>query len=204
MVVPNQSARIRTSLAILMLLLVAAPQFPAASAAHAATGVSIHAEQQGGAVAIEARAVLVAPLPLIWETLTDYDRLSTFVPGMHTSRVIERRGSVVIVKQSGEAGFLIFKRPIDVVVESIEKPPHVIQIRALSGNLKKLDGRYQIEPDAILPATFLLRWSGLIEPKVALPPLIGVPILRSSIADQFRGMVREIERRAELQRKGTK
>jgi hypothetical protein len=204
MVLPRQSARNRSSRAILMLLVVAALQLAAASAAYAATEVSIHAEKQGGAVAIEARAVLVAPLPLIWQTLTDYNQLSTFVPGMYASRVIERRGSVVIVKQSGEAGFLIFKRPIDVVVESLEKPPHVVQIRVLSGNLKKLNGRYQIEPDAILPGTFVLRWSGLIEPEVALPPLIGVPIFRSNIADQFRGMVREIERRTELQRKGAK
>lgn len=204
MVVLKQSVRMRARLAVPMLLFLAALRFLAAGAAHAATDVSIHAERQGAAVAIEARAVLVAPLPLIWETLTDYNRLSTFVPGMHVSRIIERRGSVVIVKQSGEAGFLIFKRPIDVVVESLEKPPHVIQIRVLSGNLKKLDGRYRIEPEPILPGTFVLRWSGLIEPDVALPPLIGVPILRSNIADQFRGMVREIERRAELQRKDGK
>lgn len=171
-----------------------------AGAARAADNVTIHAEKQGTAVAIEARALLIAPLPLIWATLTDYDRLSTFIPGMHVSRVIDRRGPAAIVKQLGEAGFLIFTRPIDVVVESLEKPPHIIEIRVLSGNLKKLDGRYHIEPDTQTPGNFILRWHGVIEPEDSLPPLIGVHILKSNIGEQFRGMVREIERRATQRR----
>ena len=181
-------------------MLLGAAQCLTSGAAHAADTITIHAEKRGSAVAIEARALLRAPLPLIWETLTDYDSLSTFIPGMHISRVLERRGPVAIVKQQGEAGFLIFTHAIDVVVESLEKPPYVIEVRVLSGNLKRLDGRYQIEPDTLAPGNFVLRWFGLVEPDISLPSLIGVPILRANIGNQFRGMVREIERRAELRR----
>jgi ribosome-associated toxin RatA of RatAB toxin-antitoxin module len=162
------------------------------------TSVTIHTQKQGNAVLIEARAVLTAPLTLIWETLTDYEKFHTFVPGMHVSRVMERRGYAVTVKQQGEAGFLIFTQAIDVVVEALEKPPHVITVRMLSGNLKKLDGRYQIEPNDKVPGQYVLHWAGMIEPQTRLPPLIGVPILRANISDQFRGMVREIERRVAL------
>ncbi len=170
----------------------------------AADHVTVVAEKQGNAVAIEARAVLTAPLALIWETLTDYDRLAVFIPGMHVSQVIERRTAAAIVKQKGEAAFLFFTHPIDVVVEALEKPPYVIEIRVLSGTLKRLDGRYQIEPDIKAPGNFLLRWLGLIESDMRLPAFIGVPILRANIDDQFRGMVREIERRAEVQRANMK
>lgn len=164
-----------------------------------AAGFTIHAEKQGSAVAIETRTVLNVPLAVIWDTLTDYDRLSSFVPGMRASRVIERRGPAIIVRQQGEAGFLFFSHAIDVVVEVREQPPHVIGVRVLSGNLKQLDGRYQIEPDAQTPGRYALRWSGLIEPESRLPPLIGVPILRANIGEQFRGLVSEIERRAAVQ-----
>jgi hypothetical protein len=187
-----------------MAALLAALLVQGTSACMAADNVTVHADKQGSAVAIEARALLVAPLPLIWATLTDYDRLSSFIPSMHISRVVERRGPAAIVRQLGEAGFLFFTRPIDVVVESLEKPPHVIEIRVLSGNLKKLDGRYRIEPVANTVGHFVLYWSGVIEPEDSLPPLIGVPILRANIGDQFRGMVREIERRAELLRASKK
>ena len=182
-----------------MLRLLAAAQLLSSAAGLAADNVTIYAEKQGSAVAIQARALLTAPLSLIWETLTDYNRLSSFIPGMHISRVIDRRGPATIVRQQGEASFLIFTLPIDVVVEALEKPPYVIEIRALSGSLKRLDGRYQIEPDIRVPGNFVLYWFGLVEPELNLPSVIGVPILRASIGDQFRGMVREIERRAELQ-----
>ena len=40
----------------------------------------------------------------------------------------------------------------------------------------------------------VLHWRGLVEPE-SLPPLFGELLMRASIADQFEGMVREIERR---------
>src|SRR5258705_4623675 len=82
------------------------------------TGVAIGAEQvtveasrHGTAVAIKARATIKAPYALIWQTLTDYDHLAEFIPGMATSRVIERRGNTAMVEQTGEAAFLFFTYP---------------------------------------------------------------------------------------------
>ena len=65
-----------------------------AQAAGMPPGITIHVEQQGNAVAVAARALLTAPLPLIWETLTDYAHFPRFIPGMLSSRVIERRAEV--------------------------------------------------------------------------------------------------------------
>src|ERR1039457_7315464 len=85
--------------------------------------MSVDASRQGTAVAIKARATIKAPYALIWQTLTDYDHLSEFIPGMVKSHVIERRGNTAIVEQTGEARFLFFTYPIEVVVESPEEPP---------------------------------------------------------------------------------
>lgn len=175
-----------------------------APAVHAAHDVSIQADRQGGAVVIDARATLSASVALIWETLTDYDGLAAFVPGMRMSRVMERRASSVVVKQQGEAGFFFFTHAIDVVVEARELPPREVSVRVLSGNLKQLDGRYRIEPDAHRSGHVVLRWSGVIEPESGLPPLIGVPILRANIGAQFRGLIREIERREALNAENNK
>ena len=51
---------------------------------------------------------------LVWQTLTDYGRLAEFIPGMRSSRVVERHGAVAVVEQAGEAGFLFFTFPIEV------------------------------------------------------------------------------------------
>lgn len=167
-------------------------------AAYGAEGVSIQATRHETAVAIEARATIKAPFALIWQTLTDYENLPAFIPGIKSSHVVERRGNAVIVEQSGHAGFLFFTYPIDVVVESFEQPPSSLAIRLLKGNLKQLDGRYRLEKVGGQADVFLLQWSGIIEPAISLPFFIAVPLMRSNIADQFTSMVNEIERRAAL------
>jgi len=45
----------------------------------------------------------------------------------------------------------------------------------------------------------LLTWNGIVEAQ-SMPPLLGEMVMRSNIEDQFRGMVREIERRDALRR----
>jgi len=170
------------------------------AAAGAAEEVRVEASRAGTAVAVNARANLNAPLAIIWNTLTDYERLPEFIPGMKRSRIIGRRGPAAIVEQDGEAGFLVFRVPIHVVVESAEYPPHLITIHVVRGNLRQLEGRYQIEQGASAEE-HVLRWSGLIEADTVLPAFITVPLMRANIEDQFTGMVREIKRRYEARQK---
>jgi ribosome-associated toxin RatA of RatAB toxin-antitoxin module len=151
---------------------------------------------------VSATATLGAPYDLIWSTLTDYGHLAEFVPGMKVSRIVERRGSTVVVEQEGAAKFLVFSHAIKVTVESIEEPPSVIGIRVVKGNLKQLNGRYEIEALQAPQSGYVLRWSGVIEPQLAVPEFIGVPLLRANVADQFVGLVNEIERR-DAQRRAT-
>ncbi len=168
-----------------------------AACAGAADDFAVSAEARGEAVAIEARATVAAPYAVVWGTLTDYGRLAEFIPGMQSSRIAGRSGTTAIVEQHGKAGFMIFSYGIDVLVASTELPSGVIEIHALEGNLKQLRGRYRVEQGG-RQGTCVLRWTGLIEPVLALPHLVGVPMIRNSVAEQFRGMVDEIERRAVL------
>ena len=167
------------------------------SFARAADDVSVDATRRDDALEVVCRAMLDAPLDLVWRTLTDYGRLAEFIPGMRRSRVLERRGAVTVVEQSGEAGFLFFSFPIDVTLASTERPPHALDVSMLKGNLKRLDGGYRIEPQP--GGRILLTWTGIVE-ALSMPPLLGDLVMRGNIEDQFRGMVREIERRDALRR----
>jgi ribosome-associated toxin RatA of RatAB toxin-antitoxin module len=169
------------------------------SAARCAQDVAVEARVEGNALAIDARATIHASLPLIWRTLTDYDHLADFVPGMKTSRVRERHGPRVVVEQNGEAKLLIFSYPIAVVVESEEHYPNTIRVRVLSGNLRQLAGAYRIDAVSGRRDEFVLRWRGIIEPDIPLPLFITAPGLRETVAEQFFGMIGEIERRGALQ-----
>ena len=167
----------------------------------AADDISVEARRRDEALEVVCRVLLDAPLDLVWQTLTDYDRLALFIPGMRRSRVLERRGAVAVVEQSGEAGFLFLSFPIEVTLASTERPPYALEVSMLKGNLKRLDGAYRIEPQA--GGRLSLSWTGIVE-ALSMPPLLGEIVMRSNIEDQFRGMVREIERRDALRREREK
>jgi ribosome-associated toxin RatA of RatAB toxin-antitoxin module len=158
--------------------------------------ISVQATSQDSGVQVTVRAVVHAPAELIWQTLTDYDHLAQFVPGIDSSRVVSRQGSQLIIEQKGGARWWFFYYPIRVTVATTEQPYERIDVHLLRGNLRRLDGGYRIEarPDG---STEII-WQGLIEPDSPLPEFIRTAVLRRSISDQFAGMVREIERRADL------
>jgi hypothetical protein len=166
-----------------------------AAEAHAADGLSVQATRRGGRFDVRAQAEVTAPAALVWEVLTDYSRLPTFVPGLSKSVVRLRDGNRVVLEQSGEARFLLFSLPIEVQLEVVEWPPDWIASRAIGGNLRRMNGRYELRPGAS-PGTVLLLYFGEIVPDFQLPRFIGAVALRASIEQQFVAMVAEIERRA--------
>ena len=179
------------------LTLVALLLLPAAAGNARAENVSVETQRRDGALQVVCRALLEAPADLAWRTLTDYDHLAEFIPGMQRSRVISRQGPIVMVEQLGEARFLFVSIPIEVTLATIERPPREIEAKMTKGNLKRLEGVYRIEPQG--GGRLRVSWDGLIEAE-SMPPLIGELLMRSAIEDQFRGMVREIERRDALRR----
>lgn len=164
--------------------------------AAAAEQVSVTTARSGSAVQVQARARVHADWQVAWDTLTDYDHLARFIPGMKRSRQIERRGPAAIVEQVGEARLLLWRLPIEVTVASVERPPHRIEVHALSGSLSRLDGAYRIEFEPAARDGLTLHWEGVIDPGVMLPGALAEPLVRAQVTEQFLGMVGEIERRA--------
>ncbi|HEV7856028.1 MAG TPA: SRPBCC family protein [Herminiimonas sp.] len=166
--------------------------------AYSAEPFTVDAARHGDAVQINASATVRAPLALIWSTLTDYDHLAEFIPGMNKSKLMERQGKTSIVEQSGYAHLWFFRFPINVTVEAIEQSSSVMTVRLLKGNLKRLEGSYDVEK-INGDDTYTLRWTGIIEPGINVPGAIATPLMRKNISEQFLGMVTEIERRAAQQ-----
>ena len=166
-----------------------------AANADGAQDIGVDAQRQGDALAVSAHATIRAPLSVIWRTLTDYDHLADFIPGMKESHVLSRHGGAAIVEQIGEASFLLFRYPISVIVESDEHYPTTIGVRVLSGNLRRLAGGYRIDSVAGASDEYRVQWRGIIEPDIGLPLFVTAYGLREAVADQFLGMINEIERR---------
>jgi ribosome-associated toxin RatA of RatAB toxin-antitoxin module len=165
--------------------------------ARSAEQLLVQAESRGSSVTIEARATLNASLPVVWSTLTDYDHLASFIPGMSQSRVVERHGSIATVEQRGEFRFMFFRFPIEVVIAAEEHYPFAIDARSVKGNIKLLSAEYRLQRTANGDRC-VLHWIGVVQPEFWTPMFVTVSLLRENVEDQFRAMVQEIERREAL------
>jgi len=156
-----------------------------------AGSVSIEAARDGNAIDIHASAVLKADAGTAWRVLTDYDRYADFVPGLNLSRVVDRRGEVVTVQQSGAAAFWLFELPLDITFEIHEVPRRLLVSRAVAGSLRGLDSRYTLWP---VPHGTRLDYVGRVVPGFELPERLEQKVVEQSVGRQFQALADEIER----------
>ncbi len=160
-----------------------------------AADISLEATRHGDSFKVEAVAEFEAEVTLAWEVITDYDRLSEFIPGMHSSRIVSRSKRSVIVDQNGEARLLFLSFPIKVRLEVEEFPYERVVSRAIEGNFKDLRGVYTLEARG---RRLLLHYTGSMTPDFSIPPLIGTFLVRNTAEKRFGAMVDEIMRRQRL------
>jgi ribosome-associated toxin RatA of RatAB toxin-antitoxin module len=159
----------------------------------AAQQVEVTAANHGGLVTVTASARLQVEPRTVWAVISDYDHLASFIPFMRSSKVVQRDGDRLLVDQAGEFVFLFFRQPVDVRLEVIETPEQRIVARAVSGNLRTMEGRYLVEP---LPTGEVrLSYTGGLTPEFPVPPLVGTVVVRMVLARQFQALVAEILRR---------
>lgn len=193
----SQSAYTRTHALSYWLLSVLALLFGCAGVVAAADQVKVEARRDGEAVLIEAVARIAADRATAWEVLTGYDRYAEFIPDLKTSRILARSGNTAIVEQKGEAGYFLFHFRMEVTFSVTEEPSRAITSRAISGTFKEMTGGYVLADEGEL---LRLDYSGRLVPDFRLPPLIGTAAVRAAIQKQFGALVKEIQRRAALQR----
>lgn len=154
---------------------------------------------------VEASADIEAEPALVWATLTDYEGLPGFVPGISSVRVrqvTEEAGRRrLLVEQSGELRFLFFSRRVAVLLDVDQQPMTRVHARALprpqpaDGDESALDdfeGTYTLVPIA---GGVRLAYRARFAPGFALPPLLGRLAIRRTMQAQFEAMLEEIERR---------
>src|SRR5258708_33752848 len=69
----------------------------------AAEDLSVEAQRHGERVDVQARALIAAPVAVVWEGLTDYEHLPRFIPGIAKSVVRLRDGGRPLGERAGEA-----------------------------------------------------------------------------------------------------
>lgn len=154
----------------------------------------VSVEQHGDKILVHAESEVDADRATIWTTLSDYDHLAQFIPGMLSSRTISRNGAEAIVEQKGTATFGPIHRKFTVLL-AVSAGPESIRMSGVGGDFKLYDARYEIVP--LTPHHSRIVYEATIVPGIPLPPLFSLPIMRSMITSQFDALVDEMLRRAD-------
>jgi hypothetical protein len=181
------------------------------------TTIQLDVERDGDRFRVTARADMAADPRVAWDTLTDYEHLSEFVPSVTRTRVLAREGRTggerLTVEYSGSLKLWFFRVPTQVWLD-VEHVPFT-DVRAQSATrvapragapastLKSFNGRYSL---AVVGGgsgrapRVRFDYSAQFELAEPLPPVIGplfgAAAVRHTLREQFSAMVTEIERRS--------
>lgn len=139
-------------------------------------------------------ALLFAPVPIreAWAALTDFDRMSSFVPNLSESRITSRSGNQLVVEQKGVARFGVLSFAFESVREVELRPYDMVLSRNIRGNMRKLESLTRLAQ-----ADGGTRISYQVEaiPGAWFPGFVGKVFLKHEIREQFEAIVREMVRR---------
>jgi carbon monoxide dehydrogenase subunit G len=168
-----------------------------ASALTSNQDILVHVEKDGPSVAVDVDCPVDAPRSVVWEVLTDYDRMAQFISNLEQSSVEARVDNVLRVRQKGKAS----RGPLTLTFENVREvelvPYREIRSRLISGDLKASEFTTQIvEIDARLHIVN----SGRYTPNLWVPPVIGPALIEAETQKQFGEIRNEILRRSALVR----
>jgi len=145
---------------------------------------------------VDASGFAAATQQQVWQVLTDYERLSSFVPDMSSSRLISRTGHEAIVEQNGKTGFLFIKRDVHLVMRVTEQPFSTIDIALIEGDMKHYTAHWGLAPSARDGRSgTLVTYSASMEPDFFVPPLVSGPLVQADVEKTMEAVIAEIARR---------
>lgn len=170
----------------------------------------IEVSLDGGTYRVHASAQLAADQKVAWETLTDYERLREFVPGVTRARILARNGNELTIEQLGVFPVLFFDLPVQVRL-AVQHTPYTLVLAHLAASpadageptLRSFSGRYVLTASGLAQRPGVrLDYDAEFELARPLPAVIGslfgVAAVRRTMREQFEAMLREIDRRQAL------
>lgn len=160
--------------------------------AHAEEAVKVQVLQEGSAIVVDMQMHSTAGVREAWSVLTDFAHMTNYVPNLKSSKVLETHGNVLKVLQQGVAqhGFLSFS--FESLREIELMPYEQIASRSVGGSVSQMNGLTRLIPDA---AGTEIRFHSRSIPGFWVPPVVGLSFIRYEVAEQFRAMLEEMERR---------
>ncbi|NTU69135.1 MAG: cyclase [Chlorobiaceae bacterium] len=114
-----------------------------------------------------------APAEVVWGMLTDYGHLHETMPKVVSSALIEDRGPVKIIEQTGKSGLLFFERNVHLKLKVDEECPKRLHFEQVEGDFKVYEGDWFFEPVEGPQGTgTIVTYQARVKPDFFAPPLL--------------------------------
>jgi ribosome-associated toxin RatA of RatAB toxin-antitoxin module len=133
---------------------------------------------------------------LLWSVLTDYDRLSSFIPNLSSSTLEARQGNRVELAQVGSQQLLGLRFSAAVQLELVEhRPEGLLQFRMLKGDFRRFEGSWRLQS---LPDGTSLLYDLTVQGCLGMPVALIEQRLRSDLSANLLAVEREAQRRIQV------
>ncbi|MEL7050322.1 MAG: SRPBCC family protein [Cyanobacteria bacterium J06588_5] len=153
-------------------------EFDAANGHRLSQGATVSAEAAVVKISTEKRparerrilASVTIPQPVeqVWQVITDYEKLSDFIPSLTSSKLISNSEGRIRLEQIGAQCFLKIKFCARVVLDMTENFPNKVSFCMKEGDFKQFEGAWYLEPTEDQGAT-VLSYDLLVKPPLAMP-----------------------------------
>lgn len=132
-----------------------------------------------------------------WRVLTDYERLTDFVPDLVSSKLLSRTPNAAVIEQQSRTGFLFLSLSVRMVVRIEERPLSALDVERVSGDMQHYAARWTLEPVTFAGTRGTrIVFQGELEPDFPLPPLLGDAIVQDNVKRMVEAVIGEVERRS--------
>ncbi|MDH4114235.1 MAG: SRPBCC family protein [Burkholderiaceae bacterium] len=166
----------------------------------------VDVRREGDVYVVHASGYVAADVRVAWDTLTDYEHLSQFVPDIDASRVVARHGNHLIVEHAGAFHLLFVSLPVRVRLAVEHEPYDRVLARTEPGKvggddqtLASLAAQYRLTRVPAAPEGVRVDYDARFRLVQVLPDIVdsvfGRAIVAHGLRRHFEAMLDEIERR---------
>ncbi|NMW18562.1 MAG: cyclase [Chlorobiaceae bacterium] len=143
-------------------------------------------------VSVNSKIHIDAPPAQVWKTLTDYDNLSSYLPKVLSSKVVERHGNEIILDQIGKTGIFIFEKIVHFRLKITEEYPSKISFGQIEGDFAVYLGEWVLDSSQTIEGT-ILSYNAEMKPLFFAPPILVSFVQRQDLP----GILKAHKQRAE-------
>jgi ribosome-associated toxin RatA of RatAB toxin-antitoxin module len=141
-----------------------------------------------------AKVVVNAPVGKTWQVLTDYDNFEKFLPNVISSKLLQTNGNRKVFEQVSVISTILFTKKAKVRIAVTETYPKQISFRAVSGDVKSLQGVWKIKP--VSGSKVVIMHQVTVNPGSTSNRDLFFEIYKNSLADSLAAIKQEIEQRS--------